>query len=102
MTNPNRLGDGSAGLGPVADVANAETRVAPVQTPGAGGWTPAAWVPLVLSVVVGAVVAVGGLLSGGGVVTVGTVIGALLTGAGGGAATFLGVKSAGPRKEQGQ
>ena len=101
MTNPNRLGDGSAGLGPVADVANAETRVVPV--PGQGGWTPATWVPLVLSVVVGAVVSVGSVLAtaGAGPVAWTAILGALLTGAGGGAATFLGVKSAGPRKEGG-
>jgi hypothetical protein len=82
-------------------VANAETdaRLAPTG-PGAGGWVPAPWVPLVASVIGGTMTAVGALLVGGTAIALGplgVIIGTALVGAGTGLLGYFGLKSAGPR-----
>lgn len=79
-------------------VANAEEDARLPQTgPGAGGWVPASYMPLVLSILMGVLTSVGAVIALPGL-TVPVLVGALIVGAGTGLSTFLGVKSAGPRK----
>lgn len=82
-------------------VANKQTNeeVAPIHRPGEGGWTPKTFVSLTLSIVAGSLMAVGTLLVSGAAITGAAIGGAALTGAATALAGFLGIKSAGTRKE---
>lgn len=66
--------------------------------PGAGGWVPKRWTPIIAAAGAGMISAIGAVLTGGATLTIQVILGAAFVGAGGGIATFLGIRSAGPRK----
>lgn len=67
------------------------------RAPGEGGWVPPAWAPLVAAIGASILTAVGTAVGEGGF-SIPALARAILNGAGTGLATFLGMRSAGPRK----
>ncbi len=80
----------------VANAAENE-RLAPISPPGDGGWTPSTTKRLALSVAVGVLGALGTAMAAP-IIVPAALIAAMMVGAAGGIATFLGTGSAGTRK----
>ncbi len=70
-----------------------------VQPPGAGGWVPPTWMPLVAGILAATCASVAGVLLAPGAVTGAAIGAAVLLGLSGGVSAFFGIKSAGPRRD---
>lgn len=93
--NAQALKDASADLSKTLEAVAAAQQAGQLQ-PGAGGWTPPAWLPVVGSVVLAALAAAGVVVAAP-AVTPAVIIGALSVFFATGGGTFMGIKSAGPR-----
>lgn len=82
--------------GRIARVSAATPANSPATAPGAGGWVPAPWAPLVAALAIGVLGSVGPVLLMPGL-TAAAVLAAVFSGVASGLGAYFGIKSAGPR-----